>query len=49
MGRVDRQETEVRLARPRRAEVLGLGQLLHGLEPDEYVLPLAVRDRGTKC
>ena len=40
MGRLHRQETAMRMARPRRAEVLGVGQLLHGLEPDQYVLPL---------
>jgi hypothetical protein len=40
MGRLHGQETALRMARPRRAEVLGIGQLLHGLEPDQYVLPL---------
>jgi hypothetical protein len=34
MGRLYRQETEVRVAGPRGTEVLGIGQLLHGLEPD---------------
>jgi len=28
----------MRLARPRRPQVLGVGQLLHRLERDEYVL-----------
>lgn len=38
MGCLHWQETEMRMAGPRRAEVLGFGQLLHGLEFDEYVL-----------